>query len=62
MDFDASILEDAWKQKQTMQLYLTAVVKGKTEEERYSVFLFIIEEKLRQIFNTWAWEKRNAAG
>lgn len=40
MDFDASNLGDAWKWKQTMQLYLTAVVKGKTEEES-------IEEKLR---------------
>ena len=59
MDFDASNLADAWKKwKQTMQLYLNAVMKQKTEEEKYSVFLFIIGEKGREIFNTWTWEKK----
>ena len=47
MDFDASNL--AWKKwKQTMQLYLNAVMKQKTEEEKYSVFLFIIGEYLNK--------------
>ena len=59
MNFDASNLADAWKKwKQTMQLYLNAVMKQKTEEEKYSVFLFIIGEKGREIFNTWTWEKK----
>ena len=49
MDFDASNLADAWKKwKQTMQLYLNAVMKQKTEEEKYSVFLFIIGEYLNK--------------
>ena len=41
-----------------MQVYLNAVVKQKTEEENYSVFLFIIGEKGREIFNTWTYEKK----
>ena len=41
-----------------MQVYLNAVVKQKTEEENYSVFLFIIGEKGREIFNTWTCEKK----
>ena len=32
--------------------YLTAVMRGKTEEEKYSVFLFLIREQGRDIFNT----------
>ena len=58
MDFDASNLADAWKKwKQTMQLYLNAVMKQKTEKEKYLVFLFIIGEKGREIFNTWSWKR-----
>ena len=54
-----SYLADAWKKwKQTMQLYLNAVMKQKTEEEKYSVLLFIIGEKGREIFNTWTCEKK----
>ena len=41
-----------------MQLYLNAVMKQKTEEEKYSVFQFIIGEKGREIFNTWTWAKK----
>ena len=41
-----------------MKLYLNAVMKQKTEEEKYSVFLFIIGEKEREIFNTWTREKK----
>ena len=52
MDFDSSNLADAWKKwKQTMQLYLNVVMKQKIEE-KYSVFLFIIGEKGREILNT----------
>ena len=58
IDFNASNLADAWKKwKQTMQLYLSTTMKQKTEEEKYSVFLFIIGEKGREIFNTWTREK-----
>ena len=59
MDFDASNLADAWKKwTQTMKLHLNAVMKQKTEEEKYSVFLFIIGKKEREIFNTWTREKK----
>ena len=59
MDFHASNLADAWKKwKQTMQLYLNVVMTQKTEEEKYSVFLFMIGEKGREIFDTWTWEKK----
>ena len=34
------------KWKQTMQLYLHVVMSGKTEEQQYSTFLFVIGEKL----------------
>ena len=33
-------------------------MKKKTEEEKYSVFRFIIGEKGREIFNIWTWEKK----
>ena len=59
MDFDASNLADVWKKwEQTMQLYLNAVMKQNTEEEKFSVFLFIIGEKGREIFNTQTWERK----
>ena len=41
-----------------MQLYLNAVMKQKTEEEKCSVFMFIIGKKGRETFNTWTWEKK----
>ena len=62
MEFDASNLADTWKKwRQTMQLYLNAVMVGRTEEEKYSVFLFVIGDKGREIFNTWTWEKKRDA-
>ena len=33
-------------------------MRGKTEEEKYSVFLFLIGEQRRDIFNTIEWEKK----
>ena len=46
MDFNAPTLAATWKKwKQNMEFYLTAMMKGKTEEEKYSVFLFLISEK-----------------
>ena len=41
-----------------MKLHLNAVMKQKTEEEKYSMFLFIIGKKEREIFNTWTREKK----
>ena len=40
-----------------MQFYLNAVMSGKAEEEQSSIFLFVIDERGREIFNTFAWNK-----
>ena len=38
-------------------------MRGKTEQEKYSVFLLLIGEQGRDVFNTMTWEKkRNAEG
>ena len=42
--------------QQTMQFYLNAVMKQKTQEGKYSVFLFIIGEKGKES-STRTWEK-----
>ena len=58
MDFDTLNLTAFWKKwKQTMMLYLNAVMKDKSEEERYSTILLVIGERGREIFNTWTWGK-----
>ena len=63
MDFDATNLAAAWKKwKQSMKLYLNAVMRTKTEEEKYSTFLFVIGDRGREIFNTWVWDKVEADG
>ena len=41
-----------------MQLYLNAVMSGKTEEQQYLTFLFITGEKGRKIFNKFTWSKK----
>ena len=41
-----------------MEIYLTAMVRGKTEKERYNVFLFLIGGRGRDIFNTVEWDKK----
>ena len=44
-----------------MEFCLTAMMRGKTEEEKYSVFLFLIGEQGRD--NTIEWDKKvNAQG
>ena len=59
MDFNAPNLAATWKKwKQNTEFYLTAVMRGKSEEEKYSVFLFLIGEQGRDIFNTMEWEKK----
>ena len=41
MNFDSGNLAATWRKwKQTMLLYLNAVMSGKTEEQQYSTFLF----------------------
>ena len=56
MDFNAPNLAVTWKKwKQNMEFYLTAVMRGRTEEEKYSVFLFLIGEQGRDVFNTMTW-------
>ena len=45
-----------------MEFYLTAMMRGKTEE-KYTMFLFSIGQQGRDVFNTMTWEKkRNAKG
>ena len=59
MDFNSSNLAATWKKwRQNMEFYLTAMMRGKTEEEKYSVFLFLIGEQGRDIFNTIEWDKK----
>ena len=54
MDFDSSNLAVAWKKwKQTMILFMEAVMRTKTETEKYSTFLYVIGQRGRDIFNTW---------
>jgi hypothetical protein len=55
MDFDSSNLAATWKRwKQTIKLYMNALMKSKIEEEKYSTFLFLIGDRGRDIFNTWS--------
>ena len=58
MDFNAANLAVTWKKwKQTMMLYLSAVMNDRSEEERYSTILFVIGEGGREIFAMWIWDK-----
>ena len=62
MDFSLSNLAATWKKwSQNMEFYLTAMMRGKTEEEKYSVFLFLIGEQGRDIFTTIEWDKKVGA-
>ena len=59
VSFDSGNLAATWRKwKQTMQLYLNEVMSGKTEEQQYSTFLFVIGERGREIFNTFTWNKK----
>ena len=63
MNFDCGNLAATWRKwKQTMQLYLNAVMSGKTEEQQYSTFLFVIGERGREIFNTFIWNRKARDG
>ena len=37
---------------------LNAVMSGKTEEQQYLTFLFVIDERGREIFNTFTWNRK----
>ena len=41
-----------------MEFYLNVMMRGKTEKEKYSMFLFLIGEQGRDIFNTIEWDKK----
>ena len=45
-----------------MQLYLNAVMSGQIEEQQYSAFLFVIDERDREIFNTFTWNQKMRDG
>ena len=52
MDFNSSNLAATWKKwRQNMEFYLTAMMRGKTEEEKYSVFLFLTGESNQHMSN-----------
>ena len=54
MEFDAINLTDGWKKwKETMQLYPTASINGKANNEKYTVLFFMIGEKSRDRFGFW---------
>ena len=59
MDFNSSNLAAVWKKwRQNMEFCLTDMIRGKIEEEKYSVFLFLIVKQGRNIFNTTEWVKK----
>ena len=62
MDFNVPNLAVTRKKwKQNMEFYLTAIMRGKTEEGKCNVFLFLIGEQGRDVFNTMTWEKKRNA-
>ena len=62
MDFNSSNLAATLKKwKHNMEFYLTSMIRGKTEEEKYSVFMFLIGEQGRDILNTIEWDKKVGA-
>ena len=59
INFNSLNLAAIWKKwRQNVEFYLTAMMREKTEEEKYSVFLFLIGEQGRDIFNTMEWDKK----
>ena len=49
-DFSLSNLAATWKKwRQNMKVYLTGIMRGKIEEEKYSVFLFLNGERGKDI-------------
>ena len=56
MDFSTTghtILPERWLQwKQTMQLFIELTMKGKSEKEKCSTFLYTIGQTSRDVYNT----------
>ena len=58
IDFNVVNLADTWKKwRRNMQLYIDAVMSGKSEKEKYSMLLLAIGEGGWDIFSTWTWDK-----
>lgn len=53
-------LAATWKKwKQNLEFYLTAMMKGKNEEDEYTMFLFLMQKQ--DIFNIMDWDKKQDA-
>lgn len=50
-------LAATWKKwRQNLEFYLTAMMKGKNEEDEYTMFLFLMQKQ--DIFNIMDWDKK----
>lgn len=53
-------LAATWKKwRQNLEFYLTAMMKGKNEEDEYTMFLFLMQKQ--DIFNIMDWDKKQDA-
>ena len=53
-------LAATWKKwRQNLEFYLTAMMKGKKEEDEYTMFLFLMQKQ--DIFNIMDWDKKQDA-
>lgn len=53
-------LAATWKKwKQNLEFYLTAMMKGKNEEDEYTMFLFLMQKQ--DILNIMDWDKKQDA-
>ena len=53
-------LAATWKKwRQNLEFYLTAMMKGKNEEDEYTMFLFLMQKQ--DIFNIMDWDKKKDA-
>lgn len=50
-------LAATWKKwRQNLEFYLTAMIKGRNEEDEYTMFLFLMQKQ--DIFNIMDWDKK----
>lgn len=53
-------LAATWKKwRQNLEFYLTAMMKGKNEEDEYTMFLFLMQKQ--DILNIMDWDKKQDA-
>ena len=53
-------LAATWKKwRQNLEFYLNAMMKGKNEEDEYTMFLFLMQKQ--DIFNIMDWDKKQDA-